>query len=121
MTGRIREGWNEIIELHKKGYARSIGVSNYTLDDMKQLIEGGEKPPAILPAVNQIELHPYVWGAYRANVEYCQSKVSVRFALLIDACLPGTDRPYSARALRLKPTRPSSRSLPIPADQLISQ
>ena len=75
VTGRIREGWNEIIELHKAGYARSIGVSNYTLDDMKELLEGGEKAPEVLPVINQIELHPYVWNEYRANVKYCQSKV----------------------------------------------
>lgn len=50
---------------------------------MKELVEGGEKAPAILPAVNQIELHPYVWGAYRANVEYCQSKVSTRNASVV--------------------------------------
>lgn len=75
VSGRIREGWNEIIDLHKRGYARSIGVSNYTLDDMKELLEGGEKAPSVVPAVNQIELHPYTWNDYRANVEYCQSKV----------------------------------------------
>jgi diketogulonate reductase-like aldo/keto reductase len=75
VSGRIREGWNEIIELHNQGYAKSIGVSNYTLADMKELLEGGEKPPAIFPAINQIELNPYTWAEYKANVEYCQSQV----------------------------------------------
>jgi diketogulonate reductase-like aldo/keto reductase len=46
------------------------------LDDMKELLEGGEKGPEIEPAANQIELHLYNWHEQKANVEYCQAKVS---------------------------------------------
>ncbi|KAK9899660.1 Aldo/keto reductase [Cystobasidium minutum MCA 4210] len=106
VSGRIREGWNEIIELHKQGYARSIGVSNYTLDDMKELLEGGEKAPEVIPVVNQIELHPYVWNEYRANVEYCQSKgvaIEAYSPLKPLTTYPGgpVDKPVNAIAKRL--------------------
>jgi diketogulonate reductase-like aldo/keto reductase len=66
-------------------------VSNYTLEDMKELLEGGEKAPEVLPVINQIELHPYTWAAYRANVEYCQSKV--RKGILLG---PMTNGPVSS-------------------------
>jgi hypothetical protein len=50
----IRHGWKEIVALQKSGKTKSIGVSNFTLDDMKELIEGGEKRPEMLPAANQV-------------------------------------------------------------------
>lgn len=71
-AGKIREGWQSIIALHKSGQAKAIGVSNFTIDDMKELLEGGEKRPEIEPAANQIELHLYNWHEQKANVEYCQ-------------------------------------------------
>jgi diketogulonate reductase-like aldo/keto reductase len=76
-AGKIREGWQSIIALQKSGQAKAIGVSNFTLDDMKELLEGGEKGPEIEPAANQIELHLYNWHEQKANVEYCQAKVSI--------------------------------------------
>ena len=76
-AGKIREGWQSIIALQKSGQAKAIGVSNFTLDDMKELLEGGEKGPELEPAANQIELHLYNWHEQKANVEYCQKAVSV--------------------------------------------
>ncbi|TPW31836.1 aldo/keto reductase [Martelella alba] len=49
------EAWQAMIEVQKRGLVRSIGVSNFLpahLDRLKQ--ETG-----ILPAVNQVEIHPY--------------------------------------------------------------
>jgi diketogulonate reductase-like aldo/keto reductase len=43
-------------ELHKKGKARSIGVSNCTIPLLVDLLAGCE----IKPHVNQIEIHPYL-------------------------------------------------------------
>lgn len=74
-AGKIREGWQSIIELHRSGQAKAIGVSNFTIDDMKELLEKGEKRPEIEPAANQIELHLYNWHEQQSNVEYCQRNV----------------------------------------------
>lgn len=87
VQGRIRESWRDMVKLHKQGYARSIGVSNYTLQDMKELLEQAEKGPEIPPAVNQIELHPYVWQQQKALVEYCQAKVRLRRLLVFQNLL----------------------------------
>jgi len=46
--------WREMEEAHERGLARSIGVSNFTVYDLRKL-EGAK----IKPVVNQIMLHPY--------------------------------------------------------------
>lgn len=67
----LREGWAEIVKLQKQGLTKAVGVSNFTLENMKELLEG-EKPLEVVPACNQIELNLYNWHEMRPNVEYCQ-------------------------------------------------
>lgn len=52
--GLYVETWRAFMELAAQGRARSIGVSNFTIEDLRRLI--GET--GVTPAVNQIELHP---------------------------------------------------------------
>ena len=52
--GNIPEIWQAMIELKKAGKIRSIGVSNFGIDLIKQLCQ-----TEIKPSVNQIELHPF--------------------------------------------------------------
>ena len=52
--GNIPEIWQAMIELKKKGLIRSIGVSNFGIDLVKQLCQ-----TEIKPSLNQIELHPF--------------------------------------------------------------
>lgn len=47
--------WNVLEEFAKDGRARSIGVSNFQVAHLRRLGEGSHT----VPAVNQIELHPY--------------------------------------------------------------
>lgn len=47
--------WKTLIEFKQDGRARSIGVSNFTVDHLARLAEETD----VVPAVNQIELHPY--------------------------------------------------------------
>lgn len=48
------EAWKTLVELKTQGRIRSIGVSNFNLDNLERIIgETGETP-----VVNQIELHP---------------------------------------------------------------
>jgi 2,5-diketo-D-gluconate reductase A len=46
--------WRAFIELRKQGRVRSIGVSNFTADHLERII--GDT--GVVPAVNQVELHP---------------------------------------------------------------
>ena len=52
--GNIPEIWQAMIELKNKGLIRSIGVSNFGIDLVKQLCQ-----TEIKPSLNQIELHPF--------------------------------------------------------------
>ncbi|MEV7437513.1 aldo/keto reductase [Streptomyces griseoviridis] len=51
---RYVDAWRAMIRLRDDGLVRSIGVSNFTVEHLEQL----EKETGVLPAVNQIELHP---------------------------------------------------------------
>lgn len=46
--------WRAFVELKKQGRIRSIGVSNFTADNLERII--GET--GVVPVVNQVELHP---------------------------------------------------------------
>lgn len=50
------ETWKTFIELRDEGRVRSIGVSNFLVEHLDRLIE----ETGVIPAVNQVELHPYL-------------------------------------------------------------
>lgn len=53
--GKYVDTWRAMIELREQGRTRSIGVSNFTEAHLRRLID----ETGVVPAVNQIELHPY--------------------------------------------------------------
>lgn len=54
-VGKYLDTWRGMIEAREQGLVRSIGVSNFTEDMLTELIE----QTGVVPAVNQVELHPY--------------------------------------------------------------
>ncbi|WP_320151205.1 aldo/keto reductase [uncultured Tolumonas sp.] len=54
--GLFIETWQTMIDLQKTGLIRSIGVSNFTESNLKQIID----ETGVTPVLNQIELHPYL-------------------------------------------------------------
>jgi diketogulonate reductase-like aldo/keto reductase len=48
------EAWRGLIEIQKQGKAVSIGVSNFTIEHLKRVMDA----TGVVPAVNQVELHP---------------------------------------------------------------
>jgi 2,5-diketo-D-gluconate reductase A len=48
--------WRTLEEFQRDGRARSIGVSNFQVDHLRRLAA----ETGVVPAVNQIELHPYL-------------------------------------------------------------
>lgn len=48
------ETWKALIEMQKQGKIKSIGVSNFAIEHLEKII----KETRVVPAVNQIELHP---------------------------------------------------------------
>lgn len=53
--GKYVEAWRAMIQLREQGRVRSIGVSNFTPRHIDRLVE----ETGVLPAVNQVELHPH--------------------------------------------------------------
>jgi diketogulonate reductase-like aldo/keto reductase len=63
-----RESWKAMETLLGKGKCRAIGVSNFTIPHLEDLLEESE----VTPAVNQVEFHPFLYQ--RELLEYCQRK-----------------------------------------------
>lgn len=54
--GKRLDSWDALEELHREGLARSIGVSNFLVPHLRELLDHCEYKPA----VNQIELTPFL-------------------------------------------------------------
>jgi 2,5-diketo-D-gluconate reductase A len=55
-VGDYVETWKAMEEIHKSGRTRAIGVSNFQPDHIRRLLDQTDT----VPAVNQIEIHPYL-------------------------------------------------------------
>ncbi|HYF05292.1 MAG TPA: aldo/keto reductase [Patescibacteria group bacterium] len=64
----IQETWRAMEELVRAGLVKSIGVSNFTGPMLVDLLSYAHIPPA----VNQVEMHPYL--PQHALLEYCTYK-----------------------------------------------
>ncbi|TDN42003.1 diketogulonate reductase-like aldo/keto reductase [Curtobacterium flaccumfaciens] len=52
---RFVDTWKAFVDLRDSGKVRSIGVSNFTPEHLRRIIDA----TGVAPAVNQVELHPY--------------------------------------------------------------
>jgi 2,5-diketo-D-gluconate reductase A len=57
--GRALDTWRAFERIHEEGGARTIGVSNFRIEDLEML----EREAELRPTVNQIELHPHLQQA----------------------------------------------------------
>jgi diketogulonate reductase-like aldo/keto reductase len=78
-TSRRHESWRALEELQTQGAIKAAGVSNYTIEHLDQLRERS----SFLPAVNQVEFHPFIHEQQRALLEYCQ-----QYNILVEAYSP---------------------------------
>lgn len=72
-----RSAWHKMEEIYASGRAKAIGVSNYMVNHLEELLNETK----IVPAVNQIELHVFL--QMPEVVEYCQKK-----GIIIEAYSP---------------------------------
>lgn len=56
VKGKYKETWKALEKLYKEGWVRAIGVSNFQVHHLKDVIEDCE----VKPMVNQVEFHPYL-------------------------------------------------------------
>ena len=57
--GRFVDTWRAFERIHEEGRARTIGVSNFRIEDLERL----EAETNTRPTVNQVELHPHLQQA----------------------------------------------------------
>jgi len=57
VPGLRHDSWKALLKLHDQGLARSIGVSNYTIRHLEELLTAAPAPPS----VNQVEFHPFLF------------------------------------------------------------
>jgi diketogulonate reductase-like aldo/keto reductase len=74
-----RESWRALAKLRAAGKARSIGVSNFTIRHLNELLAGSET----IPSVNQVEFHPYLYQ--RELADFCTGK-----GIIVEAYSPLT-------------------------------
>jgi diketogulonate reductase-like aldo/keto reductase len=55
--GMSEETWKAMVRLLQEQKTRAIGVSNYDIDDLSQLMQSSD----VLPAVDQVEFHPFLY------------------------------------------------------------
>lgn len=75
--GHVLEAYDTMLDLQSKGRIRSVGVSNFGVEHLEAIRRSGRP----LPAVNQIELHPFT--QQRAIVNYCR-----RYGIVLMAYSP---------------------------------
>lgn len=68
IKGHMLSSWRVLEKLHRAGRIRAIGVSNYMVPHLEELLAQAE----VVPAVNQIEYHPYLQSP--ALVKFCREK-----------------------------------------------
>lgn len=64
----LETAWKRLEELYKSGKAKNIGVSNFTVEDLKKVLAIAE----IKPQVNQIEFSPFLQNQTPGIVEFSQ-------------------------------------------------
>ena len=67
VQGKILETWKAMIKILKEGKARAIGVSNYSIAELKETIQASD----IIPAINQVEFHPFLYQ--KDLLDFCKN------------------------------------------------
>lgn len=67
VPGKYKEAWRALETLYNKGRVKAIGVSNFQIHHLEDLLADAE----IKPVINQIEFHPYL--TQKALLEYASS------------------------------------------------
>ncbi|KAJ3517443.1 hypothetical protein NLJ89_g505 [Agrocybe chaxingu] len=65
-NGDLEGTWRKFEKFQEEGLAKSIGVSNFAVEDLQKVL----KTARVKPAVNQIHLHPYNVSENKELLEY---------------------------------------------------
>jgi diketogulonate reductase-like aldo/keto reductase len=68
VAGKRKDSWRALERIFEEKRARAIGVSNFLVPHLQELL----KDAKVVPAANQIELHPFL--QHRETVKLCQDR-----------------------------------------------
>ncbi|MDR6226381.1 aldo/keto reductase [Desmospora profundinema] len=68
VPGKYVDTWRALERLHDEGRIKAIGVSNFEIHHLRDVMDAG----SVTPAVNQIEFHPYLTQG--ALVSFCKNE-----------------------------------------------
>jgi diketogulonate reductase-like aldo/keto reductase len=58
VQGMSQDTWRAMVNLLRSGKARAVGVSNYTIELLQEILQNSD---VVVPAVNQVEFHPFLY------------------------------------------------------------
>jgi methylglyoxal/glyoxal reductase len=67
VQGKNKDTWRAMIQLLKEGKTRAIGVSNYEIFHLQEIIQNFDA----VPSVNQVEFHPFLYQ--KRLLEFCKN------------------------------------------------
>ena len=67
VAGFYKEAWQAMEEIYASGRAKAIGVSNFLVHHLEDILSDSK----VVPAVNQIEFHPYL--VQPELLQFCKS------------------------------------------------
>ncbi|MGA8081615.1 MAG: aldo/keto reductase [Candidatus Nitrosopolaris sp.] len=74
VQGKSKETWKAMNKILQQGKARAIGVSNYTIRDLQEILQYS-KDIVVIPAVNQVEFHPFLYQ--NELLQFCE-KINIQ-------------------------------------------
>ncbi|HVV25875.1 MAG TPA: aldo/keto reductase [Candidatus Saccharimonadales bacterium] len=92
-TSRRHDSWQAFEKLRDEGLIKAAGVSNYTIDHLEDL---ADRSP-LVPAVNQVEFHPFIYEEQADLLDYCEEH-----DILIEAYSPLSRISRSPRTAAIK-------------------
>jgi diketogulonate reductase-like aldo/keto reductase len=69
-TPRRHDSWRAFEKLDGDGLIRAAGVSNYSVEHLEEVLERSE----LVPAINQVEFHPFIFEAQQELLDLCLSQ-----------------------------------------------
>jgi len=66
VAGRLESVWRTMEQIKEEGLAKSIGVSNFKVPELKKLLSFAK----VKPALNQVPFHPYNWKQSKELLEF---------------------------------------------------
>ncbi len=72
VPGFYQETWEEFEKIYESGRAKAVGVSNFMIDQLEDILRTG----GTVPAVNQVEFHPFL--VQPELLKFCKDK-NIRF------------------------------------------